>query len=97
RKEAYAVEQEQRAMLDKIREGSIAHTEASMDHWLSYSHMGAWQFWVCVAALLLPLVVLLMRLDRRRTFQILFFGFVIHALMNYIDSYAVGNGSVVHP
>ncbi|GAA4706932.1 CBO0543 family protein [Brevibacillus fulvus] len=88
---------EQQAMLVKIRELSEERTQASIDHWLQFSNMGTWQFWVSVVALIFPLAVLLIYLDRRRTFEILFFGFVVHVLMNYLDAYGVANGLVEHP
>lgn len=88
---------EQQEMLDKVRELNVQRTNASIDHWLQFSNMSTWQFWVSVSLLILPLVVLLIYLDRRKTFEILFFGFAIHALMNYFDSYGVAKGAVEHP
>jgi hypothetical protein len=56
-----------------------------------------WHFWLNIVFLAGPLIVLLIWLDRQKIFLILFFGFAIHALMNYVDSVAVVKGLVIQP
>mgnify|MGYP001097830593 CR=1 FL=1 len=88
---------EQQHMVDKMREmtskGDAFHTE----YWSKFADFQDWHFWLNIVFLAGPLIVLLIWLDRQKIFQILFFGFAIHALMNYLDSVAVVKGLVIHP
>ncbi|RXJ04455.1 hypothetical protein DS745_03465 [Anaerobacillus alkaliphilus] len=52
-------------------------------YWSQYSHMGTWQFWVVTSFLIIPLVILVFAVDRKRIFEVLFFGFVVHMLWTY--------------
>lgn len=53
--------------------------------WEQYSDWGNWQFWVVVALLILPLIILFFTLDRTRLFEILFFGYTVHVIWTYTD------------
>lgn len=53
--------------------------------WEQYSDWGNWQFWVVVALLVLPLILLYFTLDRTRLFEILFFGYTVHVIWTYTD------------
>ncbi|MFA9558999.1 CBO0543 family protein [Evansella sp. AB-rgal1] len=52
-------------------------------YWSQYSHMGTWQFWMVTSLLITPLIVLVFAVDRKRIFEVLFFGFVVHVLWTY--------------
>ncbi|KKI89413.1 hypothetical protein WQ54_26465 [Bacillus sp. SA1-12] len=54
-------------------------------YWNDYSHMGTWQFWVVIALLIIPLVLLYFTVDRRRIFEVFFFGYTVHILWTYLD------------
>ncbi|GAE24923.1 hypothetical protein JCM9140_888 [Halalkalibacter wakoensis JCM 9140] len=51
--------------------------------WSEYSHMGTWQFWVSLSFLILPLVLLVFTVDRKRIFEVFFFGYTVHMLWTY--------------
>lgn len=78
---------EQQEYLDKLGRLLQEHTQVMTEYWRQYSHAGTWQFWVNVAMLVVPLVVLYFTLDRRKVFLICFYGFSFHTLVAYVDSY----------
>lgn len=65
-------------------------------YWNQYSDWGNWQFWVILFLLLAPLIVLLIKLDRRRTLEILFFGYTVHMLWTYTDLALIRQGFIDH-
>ncbi len=62
-----------------------------IDYWFQYV-AGTWQFWVYVAFIIVPLVVLYFYLDRRKAYFLGFYGFCVHMLAAYIDAYATNKG-----
>jgi len=82
---------------DHIREVLKSYSVDSREYWTSYSHMGTWQFWVCVALLVVPLVVLYFAMDRKRALQLGFFGFNVHIWFIYIDHIGVMHGKWGYP
>ncbi len=70
---------------DKIYEqNGILHALYS-SYWDKYSNFTTWQFWLILLSLILPLIILFFAVDRRRLFEILFFGYTVHLLWAYID------------
>jgi len=65
-------------------------------YWYEHSDWGNWQFWVVLLCLLIPLIVLLFKLDRNRTFEILFFGYTVHMVWNYTDLLLIRLGYIDH-
>ncbi|MGD6856472.1 CBO0543 family protein [Bacillus infantis] len=70
---------------DKIFQLSEEMTSLVDSYWNSYSGPGSWQFWAVAVLLVLPLVLLYFTVDRKRIFEIFFFGFIVHALWTYTD------------
>lgn len=65
---------------DKNKEiDSIVH-----EYWDQFSDMLHWQFWVLLLFLLLPLILLYFLVDRKRIFELFFFGYTVHILWSYI-------------
>lgn len=65
-------------------------------YWHEHSDWGNWQFWVLLLCLLVPLIVLLITLDRKRTFEILFFGYTVHMLWTYTELSLIRLGFMDH-
>lgn len=57
-----------------------------ISYWKEFSFLDDWQFWLVLALLVLPLVLLYVYVDRTRIFEILFFGFCVHMLWTYTDT-----------
>jgi hypothetical protein len=70
---------------NKIFQLSEEMTSVVDSYWKSYSGPGSWQFWLVALLLLLPLVLLYFFVDRKRIFEVFFFGFIVHALWTYTD------------
>jgi len=70
---------------DKINEqNGILHSLYS-SYWDKYSDFSTWQFWVILLSLLLPLLILYFVVDRKRLFEIFFFGYTVHLFWAYTD------------
>ncbi|MCD8508622.1 MAG: hypothetical protein LRY73_01055 [Bacillus sp. (in: Bacteria)] len=54
-------------------------------YWHDYSHMGTWQFWLTVALLVVPIIILCFTVDKTRIFEIFFFGYTVHMLWTYVN------------
>ncbi|TYS51984.1 CBO0543 family protein [Bacillus infantis] len=70
---------------DKIFQLSEEMTSLVDSYWNSYSDPGSWQFWAVTVLLVLPLGLLYFTVDRKRIFEIFFFGFIVHVLWTYTD------------
>lgn len=71
--------------------------QTSFDYWLRYSNLETWQFWFNLFLLVAPFVVLYFAIDRKRAFQIGFYGFNVHVWFSYIDAYGSINGLWAYP
>lgn len=88
---------EQWAKIEEIREAEITQSERWISYWQDYSSIDTWQFWVVLAMFLLPLVVLILFIDRRKVFQLGFYGYGIHIFFAIIDSFGVVKGLWIYP
>ncbi|GAB3042805.1 hypothetical protein [Virgibacillus ainsalahensis] len=67
------------------------------EYWSLYSGMDTWYFWVNIASVLLPLIFLYFVIDRKRLFEISFFGFTIHILWMNVDTILAEQNFLIHP
>ncbi|WP_421378294.1 CBO0543 family protein [Bacillus salacetis] len=89
--------EKQKKMIDTLNEKQKAFTQDWMDYWTQYSALDTWQFWFLVVMFFLPLIILYFKLDRRKAFQLGFFGFNIHVWLGYIDRFGVNKGFWEYP
>ncbi|WP_232718546.1 CBO0543 family protein [Bacillus sp. FJAT-45037] len=68
-----------------------------LDYWKDFSYFDTGPFWVIVAMLVLPLVLIYFKIDRTKVFQIGFYGFNIHTWFTYSDAIASTTGHVYYP
>ncbi|WP_164670526.1 hypothetical protein [Virgibacillus doumboii] len=68
------------------------------EHWQLYSNTETWFFWFNLATIVIPLIVLYFTVDRKRLFEISFFGYSIHVLWTTISSYLTSHNyfNMVH-
>ncbi|MBB6452436.1 hypothetical protein HNQ94_000881 [Salirhabdus euzebyi] len=59
---------------------------AWMEYWNAYSDFNTWQFWVIVGFLLIPLVLIILFLNREKAFFLGFYGFNVHVWFTYADT-----------
>lgn len=69
----------------KIYEKQEEINSLLISYWGDFSSMKDWQFWVVAASLVLPLVLLLFTVDRKRIFEVFFFGYTVHMIWTYFD------------
>jgi len=65
-------------------------------YWNEYSNLGTWQFWMVISLLVIPLIILYFKVDRKRIFELFFFGYTIHMLWTYIDIALGRNAYLIH-
>ncbi|WP_188455439.1 hypothetical protein [Virgibacillus oceani] len=83
-------------LFDQIYEQKEQLKSLINDYWVTYSGPETWYFWYNIGNLVIPLVILYFLLDRKRLFEICFFGFSIHVMWANIDSIlASGNYFVI--
>ena len=79
-----------------IHEQSDKLQKLLSSYWHQYSDFGNWQFWVVLASLVLPLVLLYFTADRTRIFEVFFFGYTVHVLWAYTDIALGRTGYLTH-
>ncbi|GGJ89814.1 hypothetical protein GCM10007063_10580 [Lentibacillus kapialis] len=67
------------------------------EHWQLFSGMDTWFFWINLATIIVPLIILYFTVDRKRLFEISFFGYSVHVLWLNIDTLLTANNYFNHP
>ncbi|HZK56087.1 MAG TPA: CBO0543 family protein [Desulfosporosinus sp.] len=62
----------------------LIHKHLSIEHWVNYE-VFTWQWWVGVACVVIPLVLMWILIDKRRLLEIIAFGFMINILATFLD------------
>ncbi|PMC38566.1 hypothetical protein CJ195_08890 [Bacillus sp. UMB0899] len=65
-------------------------------YWNEYSSFGTWQFWLTLSLMVMPILLLYFTVDRKRLFEVFFFGYTVHIMWTYIDIILSRNGLFVH-
>jgi hypothetical protein len=91
------VNKDQLELLEKIRKMELKLSDQWVQYWQEYSQPSIWQYWVVVAMLVIPLVLLFLFIDRRKVFLLGFYGYGIHIFAAMIDSLAVLKGLWIYP
>ncbi|WP_413303348.1 hypothetical protein AA0X95_25910 [Bacillus sp. 1P10SD] len=81
---------------ERIVEQKVELHSAYSSYWNQYSNFGNWQFWLVLSLLLFPLILLVFTVDRKRIFEIFFFGYTVHILWAYLDIALGHRGFFVH-
>jgi hypothetical protein len=82
---------------DKIFNKKEELSELVTEYWLKFSDMGTWYFWFNIATLLTPLIILYFCIDKKRIFEVSFFGYTVHVLWTYTDIALSKENYLVHP
>lgn len=81
----------------EIRNLDIELMELILEHWNQYGHFGTWQFWINVIFFTLPLIVTLILIDKKKIFQIAFYGYTFHVMFVYLDVFLTRFNFWSHP
>lgn len=76
----------QQTMLGRLKEIQENQTEMWTSYWQQYSDFATWPFWVLAALFVLPLIVLLFRIDKRKALLLGFYGYNVHVFFTYVDA-----------
>ncbi|MFC0471684.1 hypothetical protein ACFFHM_14575 [Halalkalibacter kiskunsagensis] len=87
----------QQEVIENINKLQTKVNEMTDEYWVQYSDLSTWQFWYHLAWIIIPLVVLYRYINRERFFEILFYGYTMHVIFTYNDSFLVRYGYVDHP
>ncbi|MCK0472011.1 hypothetical protein [Halalkalibacter sp. APA_J-10(15)] len=66
-------------------------------YWSQYAGIHTWYFWTNIATIIIPLFILYVLIDRKRIFEISFFGYTAHVLWANIDNILSMNNLLIHP
>ncbi len=89
--------QEQHQLFDRINSLQKEMTQLQEDYWWNYVNFDSWQFWTLLLMLVIPLVTLVFAIDKKKLFLLLFYGYSVHMLFGYIDSYGTRNDFWSYP
>lgn len=81
---------------NKINHASEKVSSLISSYWHEHSDWSSWQFWIILAFLILPLIVLLIKLDKEKSLQVLFFGYTVHMLWTYLEIVLIRLGYMDH-
>lgn len=87
----------QQKFLEKIRFHNKDGTELQLEYWEMYSNLSTWQFWLEVTLLIAPLIVLIIFIDKKRIFQVGFFGLNYHVWFAYTNAIGIRMGLWEYP
>ncbi|MCM3671864.1 hypothetical protein M3181_23185 [Mesobacillus maritimus] len=88
---------DQLKQLEQIMHAEIEQQKRIFDYWYEYSNFTNWQVWVCLAMFVVPLVLLILFIDRRRVFLLGFYGYSVHVFFAYTDIIGVDRGIWYYP
>lgn len=89
--------EQQLEFLKKLRSVSQELSQDQIKYWQLFSHYEAWQFWVQVLMIVIPLIVLFVFIDKDRTLLLGFFGLNFHVWFSYTNRIGVGLGLWGYP
>ena len=88
---------EQEKQLSKILTQQENVIEMWVEYWKAFSTWDTWQFWAIILVWVIPLIVIYFAIDKRKIFQIGFYGFNIHAWFSYSDAIAIRTSHISYP
>src|SRR5665648_783295 len=68
---------ERRLRLNQIIQIKLMHKQLSMEHWVNYE-VFTWQWWIGVACVVIPLLLMWKLVDKHRLLEIIAFGFMLN-------------------
>ncbi|MBO1512986.1 hypothetical protein I7822_15115 [Metabacillus sp. BG109] len=88
---------EQSKQLQELKETQEKLANQWIDYWNDYSSFDTWQFWFNVGMIIIPLIFLYYFIDRKKAFQLGFYGFNIHIWTVYLDAIATRYNYLGYP
>jgi hypothetical protein len=82
---------------DKIVEMGKEGQKALNQYWWDYALYTSFEYWLMVFFLVAPLVILFLKVNKNKLFQILFYGYSIHMSFGYHDLFGRNMGYWNYP
>ncbi|EDL63539.1 CBO0543 family protein [Bacillus sp. SG-1] len=91
------MDKKQMDLLHTIRTSTENLTNLQLDYWKIYSGFTSWKFWLEIAMLVIPLIILLLFIDRKRALLLGFFGLNYHVWFAYTNAAGIRLGLWEYP
>jgi hypothetical protein len=83
--------------LDKAVKLRKESADILLDYWSRYSIFTTFEFWCIVSLFFVPLIVIILKIDKSKIFLIGFYGYSVHMLSFYINLLGVNRGLWSYP
>jgi|SRR5690625_293687 len=67
------------------------------EYWHQYSNVDTWYFWFNLLTIIISLVILYFVIDKKRIFEISFFGYSVHVIWSKVDNALASHNYWIHP
>ena len=71
-------------LMNQIIQTKIMYKQLTMEHWVNYE-VFTWQWWLGLACVVIPLLLMWKLVDKRRLLEIIAFGFMVNILATFLD------------
>lgn len=85
------------ARFDEIVKMGKEGQKALNQYWFDYALYTSFEYWLMVLFLVAPLILLLLKINKNKLFQILFYGYSIHMSFGYHDLFGRNMGYWNYP
>lgn len=89
--------EKQHEALEKIRDGAEEYVKLNVNYWREYSSFDDPKFWIVVLMVFVPLVILILYIDRKKIFLLGFYGLNYHVWFAYTNSIGIRVGVWEYP
>ena len=72
--------------IKELKQLEIHISKEWFNYWKDFSNLSDWHFWVVLAILVVPLIVLFFYIDRNKSLLLGFYGYNVHVFFTYIDA-----------
>jgi hypothetical protein len=83
--------------IDQIVKAEVEQNNRLFEYWQEFSTFSHWQVWIVLAMLVIPLVILILFIDRRKAFHLGFYGYSVHVFFAYTDIIGTEKGIWFYP
>ncbi|MFV2049649.1 CBO0543 family protein [Metabacillus sp. YM-086] len=91
------MDKQQQNKIDELQKIDLLHSKEWLNYWQDYSSFGHWQFWVVLALLIIPLIFLLIFINKRKALLLCFYGYNVHVFFTYVDVFGASKAYWFYP
>jgi hypothetical protein len=91
------MDKQQLQQIKELKQVELHQSKEWLNYWQDYSSLNHWQFWVALALLVIPLILLLLFMDKRKSLLLGFYGYNVHVFFTYIDTIGANNDYWFYP